>query len=296
MKTNFLKFGIASFLVLSFSLFSCQDDEKLFDNENEEMELAQQASEGDDDSDDVLEVANDVEEGLVSGSITGRVSGEYGCATVTHNAETKTVTIDFGESCVGPYGRERSGKIIITYSGTLGDNVGNRIITFENYVVNNKSVSGEIELRDISVFYVAGTEEIDYIQNVKKLNALTITFPNGESVVYNGSRTRKWTGGILDGDITNNEYEITGEIIGTWSTGRVVTHAILSPIISHWSCRANDSGFARIDGKAEVTIQGFVTRSRSVNYAYPAELGSGVCDNQILITIGNRSFVVTEVD
>ncbi len=296
MKTNFLKFSIVTFLVFSFSLFSCQDDANLFDNEEEEAALAEQTSEGDDDSDDVLELANDAEEGL-SGSDAGRVAeGDLLCAVVTKDEESKTVVIDFGDGCIGPYGKERSGKIIITYSTTLGDSVGNRIITFDNYVVNNKGISGEIELRDISIVFVAGTEEIDYIQNVKSLHDFTVTFPNGQSVVYNGSRTRKWTAGIFDGDLTNNEYEITGEVIAVWSTGRVVTHTIVSPIISQWSCRANESGFARIDGLAEVTIQGFVNRVRSVDYAYPNEQGQGVCDNEILVKIGNRSFVVTEVE
>lgn len=296
MKTKFLKFSVVTFLALSFSLFSCQDDTNLFNNEDEEAELAEQTSEGDGESDDVLEVTNAAEE-EVSGSGAGRMAeSDLGCAVVTKNNESKTIVIDFGDGCVGPYGRERSGKIIITYSTTLGDSVGNRIISFDNYVVNNKALSGEIELRDISVVFVAGTEEIDYIQNVKKFNSFTVTFPNGQSVVYSGSRTRQWTAGIFDRDLTNNEYVITGEVTAVWSTGRTVTHTIISPIISKWSCRANEGGFARIDGFAEVAIQRFVKRVRSVDYAYPNEQGQGVCDNQILVKIGNRSFIVTEVD
>lgn len=296
MKTKFLKFSVVTFLMLSFSLFSCQDDTNLFNNEVEEAELVEQISEGDDDSDDVLELTNAAEEDL-SGSGAGRIAeSDLGCAVVTRNEESKTVVIDFGDGCVGPYGRERSGKIIITYSTTLGDSVGNRIISFDNYVVNNKALSGKIELRDISVVFVSGSEEIDYIQNVKKLNNFTVTFPNEQSAIYNGSRTRQWTAGIFDRDLTNNEYVITGEVTAVWSTGRTATHTITSPIISKWSCRANEGGFARIDGLAEVTIQRFVSRVRSVNYAYPNEQGQGVCDNEILVKIGNRSFVITELE
>lgn len=282
MKTKlFLKTSLMAIMCIALVATSCSDDETLVDNETEEAEMAELASVGENESDDVLEVLDQVEmsEG---GSESARVNQL--CAVVTNDAENKILTIDFGEGCVGPYGRTRSGKILIAYSGEVNDGVSNRIITFENYVVNNRAVTGSIELRDIVV------NEDGTISSTKKLVALTITFPNGQFVIYNGSRTRLWTEGVRDGDPTNNVFEITGSVEGTWSNGGTFTHAIVEPIISNWACAA-EGGFARVAGVVEIErLRGFVKRKRVIRY------GDGTCDNTIVVIIGTRTFEINEVE
>ena len=180
-----------------------------------------------------------------------------------------------------PYGRERKGKIIIKYSTEIGDNIANRIITFEDFFVNNKGVSGTIELRDVSV-NASGN-----LQSVKKLIELTISFPNGESMVYNGSRTREWISGAGDDDPTNNVYRITGSVEGKSTNGRSFTHEIVEPIIADWSCAAQGK-FARVAGVVEMTrLGGYTNRKRTVDY------GDGECDNTIVVTTFRRTYTVT---
>jgi hypothetical protein len=41
------------------------------------------------------------------------------CPVITHDVLNTKIIIDFGDGCVGPYGRERRGKIIVTYSHDL---------------------------------------------------------------------------------------------------------------------------------------------------------------------------------
>jgi hypothetical protein len=282
MKTKlFLKTSLMAIMCIALVATSCSDDETLVDNETEEAEMAELASVGENESDDVLEVLDQVEmsEG---GSESARVNQL--CAVVTNDAENKILTIDFGDGCVGPYGRTRSGKILIAYSGEVNDGISNRIITFENYVANNRAVTGSIELRDIVV------NENGTISSTKKLVALTITFPNGQFVIYNGSRTRLWTEGVRDGDPTNNVFEITGSVEGTWSNGGTFTHAIVEPIISNWACAA-EGGFARVAGVVEIErLRGFVKRKRVIRY------GDGTCDNTIVVIIGTRTFEINEVE
>ena len=282
MKTKlFLKTSLMAIMCIALVATSCSDDETLVDNETEEAEMAELASVGENESDDVLEVLDQVEmsEG---GSESARVNQL--CAVVTNDAENKILTIDFGDGCVGPYGRTRSGKILIAYSGEVNDGISNRIITFENYVVNNRAVTGSIELRDIVI------NEDGTISSTKKLVALTITFPNGQFVIYNGSRTRLWTEGVRDGDPTNNVFEITGSVEGTWSNGGTFTHAIVEPIISNWACAA-EGGFARVAGVVEIErLRGFVKRKRVIRY------GDGTCDNTIVVIIGTRTFEINEVE
>lgn len=272
-------------MLLSIALFTaCDNDSLLRNDESEEVSIAEVSSLAENETDEALEIMKQVEYSI-SVSANSRVSEwDYPCATITHDEIAKTITLDFGTSCVGPYGRTRSGKMNIQYSGELNDNLSNRIITFENYSVNNKGVVGQIELRDIA-------ENLDgTIQSTKKLVDLTVSFPNGKTVTYNGSRTRLWMEGVRDEDPTNNVFEITGSIEGLWSTGRSFTHKIVEPIIIDWSC-ASAGNFARIAGLVEIEkLNGFISRTRTINY------GNGECDNSITVTIGNRTFEITEID
>lgn len=280
MKAKFL-LSIAALFSLALSTTSCLDEEGLLNNEAEEAEITQAASVSENESDDILEVVSQAELSM-DGDEAARMNDGL-CATVTNNTETKILTIDFGAGCTGPYGRTRSGKIIVAYSGTINDGVSNRIITFENYVVNNKTVSGSVELRDITV------NEDKTVSSTKKLLAFTVTFPNGQFVSYTGNRTRLWTEGVLDGDPSNNVFVITGSVEAIGSNGRTFTHTITEPIVSDWSCAA-EGGFARVSGEVEVQrLGGFVSRKRITRY------GDGTCDNTITVIIGTREFVVTEV-
>lgn len=275
----FLNMSLLAIFCLLLAVTSCSNDEQLMDNESDEAELAELSSTGENESDDVLEILDQVE--MSFGSESARTSEL--CATITNDAEAHILTIDFGEGCAGPYGRTRSGKIIVAYSGTVNDGVSNRIVTFDNYVVNNKAVTGSIELRDITL------NEDGTISSTKKLVALTVTFPNGQSVSFTGSRTRLWTEGVRDGDPSNNVFEITGSVDGVWSNGSTFTHVIIEPIISDWSCAA-DGGFARVAGVVEIEhLRGSVKRVRKIIY------GDGTCDNEFTVIIGKRTFEITEV-
>ncbi len=281
MKTKFfLKTSLMAIFCIALAATSCSDDEALMDNESEEAEMTELASVGENESDDILEVLDQVE--ISEGDESGRVHEL--CATVTNDTETKILTIDFGDGCVGPYGRTRSGKIIVAYSGAINDGISNRIISFDNYVVNNRAVTGSIELRDITV------NEDGTISSTKKLIGLTITFPNGQLVSFTGSRTRLWTEGVRDGDPSNNVFEITGSVNGVWSNGRTFSHNITETIVSNWSCAAS-GGFARVSGVVEVErLGGFVKRKRITRY------GNGDCDNTITVIIGTKTFEITQVE
>jgi hypothetical protein len=278
MRTNFLK-SIFIMLLAATGLTSCDREDRIKQGTNEEEEQTiESASIGEDASDDALEITAQAENQVAASG--GRTNSEL-CATITHDDVNKKVIIDFGEGCIGPYGRERKGKIIVTYSSEVGDSIANRIITFENYVVNDKGVTGTIELRDVSV------NGFGNLQSTKRLVALTISFPNGEQVIFNGSRTREWISGAGDGDRNNNVYRITGSVSGESTTGRSFTHEIVEPIIADWSCAAQGN-FARITGVVEMTkLGGYINRKRTVDY------GNGECDNTFVVTTYRRTYVVT---
>jgi hypothetical protein len=280
MKTKFLK-STLTVIIAAIVTVACEHDERFSQGTDEEEEQTlQSASVSEDASDDALEVVGLIETQM---SYTGGRMATA-CATVIADTENKTITIDFGAGCKGPYGRERSGKIIVAYSGIVGDSLSNRMITFEDYFVNNKGISGTIELRDIEI------NDGGNLQSTKRLVDLKVTFPNGEYVVFNGSRTRELISGYADNDPSNNVYKITGSVSGQSTTGRVFTHEITTPIIANWSC-AEEGNFPRVSGVVEMTsLGGYVARKRIVSY------GEGECDNIITLTTFRRTYTVSIVE
>jgi hypothetical protein len=264
-----------AFLMVAGILFSCQDDGEEAVTEEEEIQIANESSSSESVTDEELQA---IEEELILNPEGGRIAGS-GCATVTWNSEAKTVTLDFGDGCVGVYGRERSGKIIITYGGEFGDHLANRVITFDNYFVNNKQITGSIELRDFN-----HNDDGDLTATRKRID-LTVHYPDGNTFTSNGSITVTWTEGGADQDLSNDVLTITGAYTGVSSRGRVVTHTIIDPVIVSYACYAN-GGFARIGGKTELRITGARERVRVVDY------GDGTCDDTVVVTINGKVYTI----
>lgn len=279
MKSNVKRPVYALALMLAVAFISCERENEFTQGTDEEEEQTLlNAAIADETSDDVLEVAYETESGLTSSSDARKFAD---CATVTHDAVNKNITVDFGDGCAGPHGRVRSGRMFIQYSSEVGDSLANRVITFSDFFVNNKQVEGKIELRDLSI------NETGFLQSVKRVEDLKITFPNGEYVVFTGSRTREWLQGRGDGDPANNIYRITGSVEGKSSTGRSFTHEIKVPVIADWTCVAARN-FARVAGVVEMTrLGGYKARKRIVNY------GEGVCDNAITVTTVRRTYTIS---
>lgn len=272
----------SSLAVLFFGgalMIACDNSDELgLGTDSEEETAIESSSVGDDASDDVLEVSYQAEKDLTSSG--GRRASNI-CGEITKDEVNKVITIDFGDGCVGPHGNTRKGKILISYSSEIGDSVANRIITFENYFINNKGITGKIELRDFSI------NEAGNLVSTKRVTDLKVTFPNGEYFTFNGTRTREWLSGRGDNDPSNNVYKITGTLTGKSSKGRSFTEEIVEPIISDWSCAA-EGNFARIQGIVQLTkLTGFGSRTRTVDY------GDGTCDNVITITTAKRTYSVT---
>jgi hypothetical protein len=279
MKTNTFNFNWKSIALstvfIATSMVGCKDNSEDFADEEATV---QNAAVGDNEADDASQVSYAAEFDAKGARAERALPA---CAVVTNDKTNKILTIDFGTGCTGAYGRTRSGKILIQYSGVLGDSLANRTITFENYKVNSKSIEGTIEVRDI-LKNASGN-----LQATRKLTNLKVTFASGKSITVNGSRTREWIAGAGDGNPDNNQYRITGTLEGTTSTGRSFTQEITTPIVVDFAC-AKEGKFARVSGVVEFTkVGGFGTRKRTVDY------GDGTCDNTITVTTFRRTYTIT---
>jgi hypothetical protein len=256
---------------------ACEDEKETPLTEAEEMEVAEESNVAEN---TMEEDVQDFDSMIAESESDGGRAGEA-CVVITRDSEAKTITLDFGEGCVGPHGKERSGKVIFAYGGEFGDNLANRVITFEDYFVNNKEITGRIELRDFNL------NSEGHRTLTRKLLGYTVHFPNGHEFEINGSTTIESIAGQDDDDRFNDVLSITGSYTGESTRGRKVEFTISEPVIASFPCRAVGN-FLRIDGKTELKISNASRRRvRIVDY------GDGDCDGIILITINNKVLTIT---
>jgi len=270
-KTTILLMGL---VIGALSIQACQQDEEMTidsEEEAEEIELVENTTHAEDNADQEVSIADLAE--FEAASSSQRYAT---CFTTTWDSQSKILIIDFGDGCVGPYGKERAGKIVVSYVNEGGLYISDRTITFEDYFVNNIEISGEI-------FVVRAEEnENGNYQNTYTLTDFTLTYPDGNAFVANGSRTREWIEGAGDGDPKTNKFRITGSLSGESTRGVNWSHTIVEPIIVDFNCLSGDS-MLRTSGIKEIKFSlRNRERTRTVDY------GDGSCDGSYTVTINNR--------
>ncbi len=276
-KIWFLAFALVAFITIQ----GCQEDgEELGISLEEEMEIVDNNNFVESTADEELEIVAIAENALnADDNPNGRLAGM--CATRSYDAQAMILTIDFGNGCTGPYGRKRSGIIRVQYSDGPRSFNSSRVITFDNYSVDGKQVSGSITSSKY-VINAAGNYE-----NTYTLVGYVVIYPGGDTFRISGERKREIIEGFRDGVAANGKVSITGTIKGVSTRGREFTHTITTPIIADFACRAS-GGFLRISGVKEMRYVGLRReRIRTVDY------GDGTCDNTITITINERVYAVT---
>lgn len=209
-----------------------------------------------------------------------RASSELGdgCPSITidnasPNEYPKTVTINFGDSCVGNDGRIRSGKIISTITGRYRE-AGTKITTLtENYYVDGYKVEGTKTIIN------AGRNENDLIYFTVTVTDGKITTDDGKIIERNASRTRTWTEGEETRTIWDDVYEISGTTTGINSNGKSWTSTITKPLMVAVGCRWIKAG------KLTVAVEDGLTLY--VDY------GDGECDNQATVVVNGKERTFT---
>jgi hypothetical protein len=199
------------------------------------------------------------------------------CATVTHDtvSNPRALTIDFGTTnCLCNDGRYRRGKILVTYTGRYFDIGSVRTINFDNFYRNDNKVEGT---RTVTNNGLNSSGQYNWTINASNMK---ITRTDGTFHTWSSTRTRTMTAGQGTAQIwSDDEYTITGSASGTNRNGIAYTANITTPLHRAMSCRWIDSGVITISptGKAE----------RELDY------GSGNCDNEATIRVGNRTKTIT---
>ena len=256
------------FVVSSFLFTSCNDNSSIDLSEAISADEAVTLVEIDDVSDEVNNVIDDLfveNEDLGSRSGTeSKTEDLLPCVTKTIvlTTTTKTVTLDFGDSCELPNGTILSGKIILSHA--IDMDAESLIIThtFENFYFNDISVEG-----GNTIVRVRENENGNPQSTITF--GTTLTWPDGVYAVREGIKVREWVEGYDTRTFGDNVFLITGNWTATFKDGTVYSSTIIEPLRREMACRFIVSGIVEIQKQDRNGILNF---------------GDGNCDNTAIFT------------
>jgi len=285
---------IAAFLFLTVAfLFSCQKENSIKNSnsvsESDAATYSDESAQADGSFDDIDDVGMTAADADNTASI-GRMDREYHpdfselraaiglCATitVTPNDTTypKTITIDFGDSCVGLDGKLRSGKIIINLTAPLRKPGSVLTITLDNFYINHIHIEGTKT--------ITNQTENGVVKFTVAITGGKVTFPNGRGYSYEGSKIKAQVAGMDTKICRDDVFQITGWAKIEFNNGVVVKFEVVDPLIKKVSCPW------RSDGTLQISINDRVLK---LDYGSPH---NGDCDNKALLSwnSGNSQRVV----
>jgi hypothetical protein len=274
---NRISIAALTFIVASM-LFSCQKDVSSTSNtpvtEEQATTYSEESSQAEasfDDAEDVATTAADEEGNASEYGINGRLFhplftelraaiGDCADITITPNDSTypKTITIDFGNGCLGRDGKFRSGAIIVHLTAPFRDYYVNRVHLEGTKTISNLS---EPPIHKWSVQVVGGK----------------VTFPTGRGYSYQSIKTKTQVEGMDTRIVLDDVYEITGRSQTEFNSGLTITLNTETPLVKKVACPWIS------DGKLKIKIN---DRVLYLDYGFPT---GGQCDNKALLTWNNGS-------
>jgi hypothetical protein len=271
------------FLFVVF-LFSCKKDNSsnISNNGVTEQDAAtysDESAQADESFDDIADVSMTAADADNTAS-TGRLNRDYHpdfaelreaiglCATITATPNDttypKTITIDFGDSCVGLDGKLRSGKIIINLTAPLRKHGSVLTVSLENFYINHIHIEGTKTIGNLS--------ENGTIKFSIQITGGKVTFPSGRGYSYESSKTKAQVAGMDTKICRDDVFEITGSATIKFNNGVVVKFEVADPLIKKVACPWLS------DGTLKIAINDRVLK---IDYGFPH---NGDCDNKALLT------------
>ncbi len=270
--------------ILVVMLFSCQKESSINDPITDEQastysEESSIAEASFDDVEDIAIIAADEENNASEYGDNGRYFPSFAelraaignCATVTvnpnNNTYPKTVTIDFGDSCVGYDGKLRSGAIILHFTSPLRRPGSVLTITFRDFYLNHISLKGTKILSNLS-------DPPVHKWSVQVVGG-KVTFPNGRGFSYQSMKVRTQIAGMDTRLIRDDVYKIEGRSKVEFNNGFTITLNTETPLIKKVACRWISDGTLKIKLNDRVFL---------LDYGFPE---NGRCDNKALLSWNN---------
>jgi hypothetical protein len=185
----------------------------------------------------------------------------------------RVVTIDYGQGCtVGK--RTRKGKIIITVSGPMWQEGSTRIVTFDNFSINDHKVEGVRTVTNEGRHTEGEYEGKRYFSIV--LEGGKVTTPDDHEITKEVNRTRTFVEGEdSKWDTRDDIWYIEGIATGVNRNGVAYTREIISPLWKEIGCRFLTRGTVLIsaEGRPDAIL----------------DYGEGDCDPIVTVTVGEET-------
>lgn len=161
------------------------------------------------------------DQAAIKGELTTYVPGSgeelfSGCAVITLNTTVspKQLTIDFGSvNCLCKDGRNRRGKIIVTFTGGYRDSGTVINHSFDQYFVNDHEVTGTKSVTN------NGRNTDGNLSFTIDVDAEVIKPNNRGTISWKSLRTREWVEGEGTATWLDDVYHITGNASGITASG-----------------------------------------------------------------------------
>jgi len=201
-----------------------------------------------------------------------------------NTSDIDTLIIDFGNTgeCPPIYGKIRSVKIIITYTGRYRDSLSVITSTFDNYSVNYNLVQGE------RIVTNQGTNSNGNMWFTIDVNNASITTSNGAAINWESNTVREWVNGQNTYfDISDDRYKITGNenyiyaASGNGVNGNTFTMTITDTLNVDLGCLPS---CVIKSGTAKISPNGYT--DRMINY------GDSLCDCNVNVIINENTYPI----
>lgn len=261
---------LSAIIALSLTFTSCEKDESADLSMNEEMEVTEDDALMTDVFDDAFNDAElaEMEDGLKSAStiVCREVDREW-------SGDTLIITITYNGDCEAQiFNRtlSKSGKIIIKrFGGNRFQEGATRIITFENYYVNQVLVEGTQTV----VSHGLNEDSTEVMYSIDLVGG-KLTFEDGTVVTRDAQKTRLRFFGESWIDMSDDYWMIDGMSTGVNYLGNTYMRTI-STLTAMYTCRHFVSGLVQIEINDESPI--------ALDY------GDGECDDKATISKNGAS-------
>jgi hypothetical protein len=193
--------------------------------------------------------------------------------TVDTISSPKRMVIDYGSGTLCVDGKLRAGRLLVGFTGRYRD--AGTVITIipDSFYQNGNKLEG---FKTITNNGRNSRNNLNYTIEVKNAKLTTV---DGKTRTWTSTRNREWIGGENTKAFNDDVYQITGTAYGTSSNRVNFAVDILQPLQVDFSCQYRITA-------GEVEVKPIYKLTRTINY------GSGTCDNNYTVKIGNRTFTV----
>lgn len=225
------------------------------------------------------------------------------CGTVTVQEDTKTVTLDFGNGCVGDYdARTRSGKVLIRYGGETVFS-GERTIYFDRYVAAGQYFTGNFTLSipniihtgytltriaDVAVYMTDLMSETDVSLLARKIpvherdlafSAIDTQLAVGTPFVFKGAHTFEYNHAGTVSDTYDDSFSVTGNTFGQTRENRSYQASVAGALVCKTAC-SEEGVYNPVSGR-----NAFSMGTMRFTVAYGR--GATACNRQVEIVAGS---------